>query len=131
MSPAIRPIAWCSCSGFPSSARSSHQTAELLNAGQTVLSWFTGRSRSLGALADHRRKVSEAGAKVEEADREIAVLRRELYELEAGVEDQVKALQVREEQKLLAIRPLEIALQPRDVVVQRVGILWVPVCRRL
>lgn len=112
-------------------ARSSHQTAELLNAGQTVLSWFTGRNRSLSSLADHRRKVSEAGARVEEADRELATLRRELFEIEEKLEEQIKSLRVREEQKVLATRALEIGLSRRDIVVQRAGILWVPVCRRL
>lgn len=113
------------------SERSSKQTAELINAGETMLAWFTGRRKSLSQLASHRQKVSEAGRKVEEVDEELTELRRELFELETGLEAAVEKAGTERRLLLTQTRQLEVHLEREDIRVLRGGILWIPVTRRL
>jgi hypothetical protein len=117
------------------SERSSRQTRELINAGETLLGWFTGRHRHLsttaGRLASHRQQVSDATEKVEEIDGELAEIRRELFELEGGLDADIQKLRTAEELLLLQTRAQELTLDSSDVKLQRAGILWVPVNARL
>ncbi len=54
------------------SRASSRQTEEWLNAGQTLLSFFGGRKKSLTTLATKRRQALDAGARVETLEGDVA-----------------------------------------------------------
>jgi chaperonin cofactor prefoldin len=112
---------------------SSQQTRELLNAGETMLAWFTGRSRSFNRLTrivDHREKVGEAARKVEEVEAELVTIRAQLYELESELERKVAAIRAELEAAADQSVHREILLEPGDVRCLRSGVLWIPAHNR-
>jgi hypothetical protein len=112
-------------------AHAGKQAEEWMNVGETVLSFFTGRKKSLTAVATRRRQVVAAGQRVESADAELAEAREAVYALEQELEDKIAALCEREGRALGATVEREIRLERDDVRVLRSGLLWVPVSRRV
>lgn len=109
----------------------SKQTEEWVNVGETVLSFFTGRKKSLTQVATKRRQVSEAADRVGALEGELAAAREDAYTLEQEVERAETTLRERESRALGATTEREIRLEKDDVRVLRSGILWIPVSRRL
>ncbi len=112
------------------SDHAGRQTQEMFNAGEMLLSFFSGRSRSVTSLASHRRSVNAASARVEEVDAEIQAINRELYEVEQEVDAEATRLREREEKALNATIYKPIKLDRGDLKVLQSGLLWVPVWRR-
>jgi hypothetical protein len=112
-------------------AHAGRQAEEWVNVGETVLSFFTGRKKSLTAVATRRRQVVEAGQRVEAADAELAEAREAAYALEQELEAKVAELRARESLALRATVEREIRLDRDDLQVLRSALLWVPVTRRL
>ncbi len=112
-------------------AHAGRQTEEWMNVGETVLSFFTGRKKSLTTVATRRRQVTQAAQRVESADADLAAAREAAFVLEQELEAKIAALREREARALGATVEREIKLERDDVRVIRSGLLWVPVGRRL
>jgi hypothetical protein len=102
-----------------------------VNVGETVLSFFTGRSKSLSTAATRRRQVVEAAGRLEDAQGELAAAREAAFELEQELERKIQEIEVREGQARGATTEREIRLDRQDVRVVSAGVLWIPVSRRL
>ena len=109
----------------------SRQAQEWVNVGETVLSFFTGRSKSLSTAATRRRQVVEAAGRLEDAQGELAAAREAAFELEQELERKIQEIEVREGQARGATTEREIRLDRQDVRVVSAGVLWIPVSRRL
>jgi hypothetical protein len=112
-------------------SHASRQTEEWVNVGETVLSFFTGRSKSLTTVATKRRQVAEAAQRLSSLDSELAAAREEAWKLEQELEQAVAALREREGKALAATTERPIRLEKEDVRVLRSGVLWIPVARRV
>jgi DNA repair exonuclease SbcCD ATPase subunit len=109
----------------------ARQTDELLNAGETMLSWFTGRRRSLSSAASKRRMTATADAKVEQAELDIDQLGEEMDALRIELEDALQQLEDDAEARVGATEAREVRLEKNDIQVRAFGVLWVPVTRRI
>lgn len=109
----------------------ARQTEEVVNLGATVLSWFTGRTRSVSTAVSKRRQAVQANHKVERHQGELARLREKAFDLERSLEAELEAVRAKEEKALQATVELPIRLQRGDIDLRRFGILWVPVTRRI
>lgn len=113
------------------SSHAGKQAEEWMNVGETVLSFFTGRKKSLTTVATRRRQVVEAGQRVESVDAELAEAREAAYLLEQELAAKIAELREREGRATAATVEREIRLEREDVRVLRSGLLWVPVSRRV
>ncbi len=109
----------------------SRQAEEWMNVGETVLSFFTGRKKSITTVATKRRQTVAAAGRVDAIDAELAEAREAAFALEQELEAKVAELRERESRALGATTEREIRLERDDVRVLRSGILWIPVSRRL
>jgi hypothetical protein len=110
---------------------SSRQTEEWVNVGETVLSFFTGRRKSLTTAASKRRQVMNAAGRVDALDADLAALRDEAYSLEQEIEAKALEITGRERRALAATVEREVRLEREDVRVLGAGVLWIPVSRRV
>ena len=110
---------------------SARQTEEIVNVGETLLSWFTGRRKSLGTAATRRRQSSQASERVQSLHDDVEALREELEGLEASLVEEMEAVRTKESKALAAIEERQVGLEKADVSVRFFGLLWIPVTRRL
>ncbi len=113
------------------SKASSLQTEELLNVGETVLAWFSGRRRSLSTAASKRRQVTTANARLHSSEDELTHLMGRVDDLAIELQDAVDAIREEHEEALDAIEQAEVRLERNDIHVEAFGVLWVPVTRRI
>ena len=104
------------------------QQEELLSAGETIVGMFLGRRRTspLSTASRRRRMTSQARANLEQAEAEVARLKREIA---ACQEEQEAALaQERRAWEGLEAQVEEAIVRPRktDIRVNILGIAWVP-----
>ena len=104
---------------------------EAVNAGEMVLSLFTGRKKSLGTAMTKRSRTSDAADRIDRVAAEIEDLREDALGLRRALEDDIAAIQEREARLHEQTEEREVRLRRADVVVARFGILWVPASRRL
>ncbi|HMV69247.1 MAG TPA: PEGA domain-containing protein, partial [Myxococcota bacterium] len=114
-----------------SRSASARQTEELVNVGETLLSWFTGRRKSLTTAATRRRQSSEAARKADALEDDLQAAREALEALEGDLVEQMEAIRGKESKALHAIEERRIKLEKADVSVRFFGVLWVPVTRRV
>ena len=106
----------------------SRKQEELLSAGESVLGMILGRrrSRALSQASRRRRMTRKAKAEVEESERAIAKLEKEIETLRAKRDAELQEVRDAWAQKAHAIE--ESALRPRrsDIRVDVFGLAWVP-----
>ncbi len=112
-------------------AVSSRKAEEAVNVGETVLSFFTGRRKSLSTAMTRRSRTREAQDRVERTADEIAELKEQVSELLQEVKEQVQDIRQAELDKLAEIEEREVRLRKQDIQLRRFGLLWVPVTRRI
>jgi hypothetical protein len=110
---------------------SSRKAEEAFNVGETLLSWFVGRKKSVGTAVSKRRQTSAAQGKLTEAEAEIEALHQEAEELEQELVAAMEAAREDAAGALEQIEPRQIGLEKSDVTVSWFGIVWVPVTRRI
>jgi restriction endonuclease len=110
---------------------SARRAEEAVNVGETLLSWFTGRKKSVSTAATKRRMSSSASEKVDQAEAALDDLKDELAELERGVAEQIEAIRAKHREVAAEIDRKEIRLKRSDVTVETLAVLWIPVTRRL
>lgn len=109
----------------------ARKTEEAVNAGETLLSFFTGRRRSVSQVVSRRSRTSEAKARVEKVAGEIEDLRGELSDVAIDLEDRIAVIEADELAALERTEEREVRLRKKDITVVRIGLLWVPVTRRI
>ncbi|HJN77724.1 MAG TPA: helicase HerA-like domain-containing protein [Myxococcota bacterium] len=110
---------------------SSRRAEEAVNAGETLLSIFSARRRSVSRVVSKRSRTSEAKARVQKVADEIEELRAELGDIAIDLQDRIAAI---EEVELAAVEDTEereVRLRKKDIRVVQLGLLWIPVTRRI
>ena len=104
---------------------------EAVNIGETLLSFFSGRKKSLSTAMNKRHATSKAGDRIEETEAEVERLKEEAVELGEELETQVAAIRAEEEAALAALEEREVRLEKSDIRLLTFGVLWIPVSRRI
>ncbi len=107
------------------------QTESMWKAGAAVLGFFTGGRRSLNtAITSHHRSGS-AKDRVSQSENELALLQQKLEEVQSQLQEQVAAIEMREGQARSKVEARPVRLDRGDIKLNRFGILWIPVTRRV
>ena len=109
----------------------ARKTEEMVNIGETVFSFFSGRKRSLTSAVSRRRQSRTAGDRVERTRGEIEDLREDAVELQEELREDVAEIQARETALLDDIVEKEVRLEKNDIRLRSFGVLWIPVTRRI
>ncbi|MBS2034910.1 DUF853 family protein [bacterium] len=107
------------------------QTESLWNAGAAVLGFFTGRKRSLNTAISAVHRSGSAQDKVAQGENELMLLQQKLQEVQDQLQDQVSAIEAREGQARDRVVSRPVRLDRGDIRLNRFGILWIPVSRRV
>jgi hypothetical protein len=116
--------------GLESQAK-ARQLQEAVYIGETVLSWFGGRKKSLNSAMSKRRMTSNAQDRVEALDLEIQQLQDDAVQLRNDLLDEVQELRDTEEALLDFTEERQVRLEKNDIQVVQFGVLWVPVTPRI
>ena len=109
----------------------ARKVAEAVNIGETLLSFFGGRKKSLGSAVSKRRMSSTATDRVERTRQEVADLQADAVDLQNQLADAVAELQDAGEAMMDDIEEKEVRLEKTDIRLAAFGMLWVPVNRRI
>jgi Helicase HerA, central domain len=109
----------------------SRKAAEVVNIGETVFAWFSGRTRSVSTAVSKRQSTMDAQRKLSAAEAEVAALRDKAFEMESKLEAEVAQIRADESKLLEQIDEQAVGLERADVRLVRFGVLWIPVSRRL
>ncbi len=104
---------------------------EAVNVGETLLSFFGGRRRSLSSAMSKRRQTTTTRDRMDRIEQEIVDLREDLVQLEAELAVKLTQARAKHEALLAATAEVPIRLERADVRLQSLGIVWIPVNRRL
>ena len=109
----------------------ARRAEEALNAGQTLLSLFGGRRRSLATAMTRRRQVHSSQERVSGLEEEILALQQDLQSLEEEAAMALAEARARHEAALGATAEVPVGLERDDVRLVSLGVVWVPVNRRV
>ena len=111
----------------------SKQFEEVASIGETIFGMFSGRRRSTGVSKAVRKRgqSSRAKTKMQSIEDKIARYEEDLAELQIELEEKVDELRELEHQYVEDIGEKDVRLEKADIRLDRFGILWVPVSRRL
>ncbi len=104
---------------------------EAVNVGETLLSFFGGRRRSLSSAMSKRRQTSATRDRMDLLEQEIADLGEDLVQLEAELVAKLAAQRAQHEALLAYTAEVPVRLERSDVRLVSLGVVWVPVSRRL
>jgi hypothetical protein len=104
----------------------SRKQEELLGAGETVVSMFVGRRRSLSRVTSRRRMTRKAKLELEETMEEIADVEEDIAELEAELKEAADEITQRWENATEELSTDELKPRRADVDVQLVAVAWLP-----
>jgi hypothetical protein len=110
---------------------SARRTEEVLNVGETMVSWFFGRRKSITTAATKRRQTSVAGERASAAADAVTELVDQLEALERELVEEMELVRERESRALAAITEKRVGLEKSDVTVRAFEIVWIPVARRV
>lgn len=113
------------------SEASSRKTESMLNVGETLLGFFTGRKRSLRAVVSGSRMASSADQRARQAADELEDLQDKTEQLALELQDQLDKIRTEEERALDAIEQRQLRLDKQDVSLAQLCLLWVPLTRRV
>jgi hypothetical protein len=102
---------------------------EVVNVGETLLSLFVGRRRSVSTAVNKRAATRKSQDRVSRTESEISELERDVYDLHAELEAEMIAIENAELRLIDDITTHEIGLERSDIRVDDFVILWVPVSR--
>ncbi len=107
-------------------AARTRQRDALISAGETVLSLFSGRRRSVSTAANKLGRISSAKMEVEAAEEDIVTLQEEVEALKEELQEETAAIVERWEQAVDDLE--EVAITPRraDVDVALFALAWAP-----
>ncbi len=104
-------------------------TTEVVSAGEMVFGLFFGRKRSLTTAVVRRKATQAAQDRVSKVEDEITALNREIYDLEAKIEDELVIVRAKHERLLDVVEEKAVGLERDDVRIDELTIVWVPLHR--
>lgn len=107
------------------------QTESMWKAGAAVLGFFTGGKRALNTAITSHHRSSSAKDRVNQGETELAAVQQKLEEVQTQLQVQVEAIEAREGQARSRIEARPVRLDRGDIKLNRFGILWIPVTRRV
>ncbi len=109
----------------------SRKAEEVVNIGETVFSFFSGRRRSVTSVMSRRRQTQKASDRLERTKAEIIDLEEQAADLQERLSDDVEETRSKHENLLDEIVEKEVRLEKKDIRIHAFGLLWIPVTRRL
>jgi hypothetical protein len=106
------------------------KTEEMVGLGETVLSFFVGRRRSLSTAVGRRSRTQRSAQHLAGMEAQLARLQDDAVELQDALASEVE--EIRDKWAHIAVDGVEskaIRLDRNDIGVVRFGVLWVPVTR--
>ena len=106
------------------------KTEEMVGLGETVLSFFVGRRRSLSSAVGRRSRTQRSAQHLAGMEAQLARLQDEAVELEASLAEEID--EIRSRWADVAVEGVEskpVRLERNDIGVVRFGVLWIPVTR--
>ncbi|MFT4624303.1 MAG: hypothetical protein ACI8PZ_002962 [Myxococcota bacterium] len=113
------------------SAVSAKMANEAVNVGETLLSMFFGRRKTLTTAMSKRTQTRAAQDRVGRTEEEIAELERQMYDLQSELEAEMLEIENAELRTLDDITEQSIGLERSDIRVDDFVVLWIPVSRQL
>jgi len=101
----------------------------MLSAGETVLSFFMGRRRSVTTVASKQRLANRLKRKIEDTQEEMAELQKEMEELNAALAEEIEEIRRKWDEVLDEIATEELRPRRSDVHVEDVYLAWRPFWR--
>ncbi|MCB9778772.1 MAG: DUF853 family protein [Alphaproteobacteria bacterium] len=109
----------------------ARKSEEVVNVGETIFSWFSGRKKSVSTAMRHRNQTVAAEERAARARQELSDLEQEAYELDNQLAAEVAAIEKEERAARDGIEERPVQLERSDLDLRRFGILWVPATRRV
>lgn len=106
-------------------ARARKQDA-LLTAGETVLSLFSGRRRSIAVAARKATRISSSKTEIQAASERIDVLQADMEKLQQALKDETDAIVRRWESALERFETISVKPRRTDISVSVFSIAWAP-----
>ncbi|GMU58176.1 MAG: hypothetical protein AMXMBFR33_73220 [Candidatus Xenobia bacterium] len=113
------------------SEAASRRTEGILNVGEAVLGFFTGRRRSVRGLVSGNRTTQNAELRAKAAADDLDALQEKAEQLALELQDQLDRIRTEEERALDATEARPVRLDKQDVQMARLCLLWIPVSRRV
>lgn len=107
------------------------QAAEVVNVGETLWAMFSGRRKSLGTAMSKRQSTVRKQGQLTKYEAELVRLQEQAFELGEELQTDIASLRVDELDLLEQIEEREVRLEKNDVRLERFGVVWVPVTRRV
>ncbi|MCB9680951.1 MAG: DUF853 family protein [Alphaproteobacteria bacterium] len=114
-----------------SAEASGKKAEELVNVGETLLSMFFGRRRSVTSVVSKRRSTMATQDKADRAEASIAELQAEIAELRDDTAKQIAAIEAEEAARASEVEVVSVGLERNDIDVTAFELVWVPVTRAL
>jgi len=104
----------------------SRQTEELISVGESVLGMFLGSKslRGLSSAARKRRVTANSGHKEEETQQKVANMDEDLALLKEELENRVADVEDSFYEKADRVEPFDVRLEMNDIIVARQAVLW-------
>ena len=110
----------------------ARKTEEMVGIGETVLSFFVGRRRSVGTAVRRRGTTNRAAQKLDGLENDLARAQDEANALAEELEQTIaERIEEAEDDARAGIEATDVGLERSDIRVARFGVVWVPVGRRL
>ncbi|MCD6286949.1 MAG: hypothetical protein J7M39_13650, partial [Anaerolineae bacterium] len=106
-------------------ARQRKQDA-LITAGETVLSLFSGRRRSISSAARKLTQATTTKADIDAAEDKVADVEADIEELKAELKEETDAIVARWESRLEDFKELAITPRRADIEINLFALAWVP-----
>ncbi|MCP4870043.1 MAG: DUF853 family protein [Proteobacteria bacterium] len=109
------------------------RTQELINGAELLAGFFLkkGRKKSIGTAASRRKATRGAKGRLEAAKDDLEALQLDVQDLQDELEEQSDIIRDSAEEALDGIEEREVRLEKTDIALKDIGILWVPVSRRV
>lgn len=104
----------------------SKQTEELISVGETVLGMFLGSKsmRGLSSAARRRRATANTGHKEQEVKQKVANMDEDLALLKEELENRVADIEDSFYEKADRVEPFDVRLEMNDIIIARRALLW-------
>jgi len=103
---------------------------EVVNAGETILGWFTGsRRKSLSTAMSKRESTRRLQERSSAKQDELRSVERDIYDLGVETEDAINAIENEENRLITDVETLDIGLERDDIRLTDFSIVWIPVSR--
>ncbi len=107
------------------------QSESLWTAGAAVLSFFTGKKAGISSALSRHNRSSSAKDRVSQSESEVSQLQQQMEDLQTQLEEQVEQIRAQERLALNKVEARSVRLERSDIRLNRFGVMWIPVTRRV